>query len=146
LVSDVICDYFRERTKTMEPIDGAVEALLELNTRANVVMLTNLPHEQGDDRRENLRGLGLPFPVITNSGPKGPAIVDLAKRAAGPVVFIDDSPNFISSAYEYAPHVHLIHFVQDQRFEPLIERFPYVSLRTDTWQEALPHIHKLLLS
>ena len=48
---------------------------------ADVVLLTNLPHSAGDHRRENLAGHGLNFPVVTNSGPKGPAINDLAQPA-----------------------------------------------------------------
>lgn len=139
-VSQLITDFFRERTKFMTPIEGAVDALQKMGSLANVVMLTNLPHEQGEDRAHNLRELGLEFPVVTNSGPKGPAISHLAGLVQAPVVFVDDSPGFIASAQAHAPDVHLVHFVQDKRFDHLIERFPYVSLRTHHWDEALPHI------
>ena len=135
---------FRERTLHMQPIDGAIEALLHFGQRADVVMLTNLPHEAGDKRRLNLAGLGLPYPVVTNSGAKGPAIRALADMAQGPVVFIDDSPQFIASAYEYAPHVHLVHFLHDERFARHVEPFDYVSLHTDSWDEIGPHVLKLL--
>ncbi len=47
---------------------------MNIEKSADVIMLTNLPHEAGDDRRANLAGHGLNFPVVTNSGPKGPAI------------------------------------------------------------------------
>ncbi len=141
--SRLINDFFRLRTKYMQPIDGAIAALKSLSRSANVVMLTNLPHEQGEDRSENLKSFGLDFPVITNSGPKGPAIFELANRVKGPVVFVDDSPGFIASAYTHAPDVHLVHFVQDQRYEHLIEKFPYTSLRTHSWDVALPHIESI---
>ncbi len=103
LVSDLIDSFFADRTRHMEPIDGAIDSLLTIAAAADVVMLTNLPHSAGDDRRANLQDLGLPFPVITNSGPKGPAIKHLAAQMEGPVVFIDDSPYFISSSFEHAP-------------------------------------------
>ena len=88
---------------------------------------------------------GLPFPVVTNSGPKGPAISDLLRRAGRKdAVFIDDSPHFISSAYEHAPEVHLVHFLHDDRFARHIEPLDFVSLRTGSWSEAKPHIMGLI--
>ena len=144
-VADLISRFFDERTRHMEPIDGAVDSLLHIGEAADVVLLTNLPHTAGGHRRENLQGHGLPFPVVTNSGPKGPAIRDLLRRAGQrDAVFIDDSPNFISSAYEHAPEVHLIHFLHDHRFARHIAPLDYVSLRTDRWDEARPHIMGLI--
>jgi hypothetical protein len=144
-VAHLITRFFDERTRHMEPIDGAVDSLLHIGETADVVLLTNLPHEAGGHRRENLQDHGLPFPVVTNSGPKGPAIRDLLRRAGQrDAVFIDDSPNFISSAYEHAPEVHLIHFLHDHRFARHIEPLGFVSLRTDRWDEARPHIMGLI--
>lgn len=139
-VSGLIDSFFAGRTRHMQPIDGAIDSLLAIAASADVVMLTNLPHSAGDDRRANLGDLGLPFPVITNAGPKGPAIKHLAAQMAGPVVFIDDSPYFISSSYEHAPDVHLIHFMHDERFSRHVPVADYVSLRTHSWEEAKPHV------
>jgi len=144
LVSRLIDNFFAERTRHMEAIDGAVSSLLTISGEADVVMLTNLPHEAGDDRRANLADHGLPFPVVTNSGPKGPAISKLAAAAQGPVVFIDDSPSFIASAFEHAPEVHLVHFMHDQRFGRHVPPLEYVSLRAAAWDEARPHVLELI--
>lgn len=144
-VAELVSRFFDERTRHMEPIDGAVEALLHIGETADVVLLTNLPHTAGDHRRENLAGHGLPYPVVTNSGPKGPAIRDLLRRARQPAaVFIDDSPAFISSAFEHAPEVHLVHFLHDERFARHIGPLDFVSLRTGSWIEAKPHILGLI--
>lgn len=140
----VVVQFFAERTLDMQTIDGAVEALHSIEKSADVIMLTNLPHEAGDDRRANLAGHGLNFPVVTNSGPKGPAIQKIAAQIAAPVVFIDDSPGFITSAFHHAPDVHLIHFLHDERYARLVEPLDFVSLRTDTWQEMHPHVLKLI--
>ena len=140
IVNQLIDDFFAERTRHMEPIEGAIEALIHIGETADVVLLTNLPHSAGEDRRRNLAAHGLPFPVVTNSGPKGPAIRQLAIRAAATTVFIDDSPSFITSAFEHAPDVHLVHFLHDERFARHIEPFDYLSLRTGLWSEARPHI------
>lgn len=144
-VADLITRFFDERTRHMQPIDGAVDSLLHIGEVADVVLLTNLPHTAGDHRRDNMASHGLPFPVVTNSGPKGPAIGDLLRRAGRQdAVFIDDSPHFISSAYEHAPDVHLVHFLHDQRFARHIEPLDFVSLRTGSWTEAKPHILGLI--
>jgi hypothetical protein len=140
----IVVQFFAERTLAMQTIDGAVEALLNIKKTADVIMLTNLPHEAGDDRRANLAGHGLNFPVVTNSGPKGPAIKKMAGQVAAPVVFIDDSPGFITSAFEHAPDVHLIHFLHDERYARLIRPLDFVSLRTHTWDEVHPHVLELI--
>ncbi len=140
----IVSQFFAERTRYMKTIPGAVESLHEFARFADVVMLTNLPHEAGDHRRENLAGHGINFPVVTNSGPKGPAIKSIASQISAPVVFIDDSPSFITSAYEHAPHVHLIHFIHDERFARVVQPLEFVSLRTDNWAEIKPHVLKLI--
>jgi hypothetical protein len=136
----LIDDFFVDRTRHLEPIDGAVTSLQTIAHHANIVFLTNLPHHSAEARRENLSGLGLEFPLITNSGPKGPAIKTLAQMVEGPVVFIDDSPSFIASAFEHVPHARLVHFLHDERFAKHLKPIDYVSLRTASWDEARPHI------
>ena len=144
-VATLIDRFFEERTRHMETIDGAVDSLLHIGEVADVVLLTNLPHTAGDHRRANMADHGLPYPVVTNSGPKGPAIRDLLRRAGRKdAVFIDDSPQYLSSAYEHAPEVHLVHFLHDDRFARHIEPLDFVSLRTGQWSEAKPHIMGLI--
>ena len=143
-VMELVARYFSDRTLHQEPIEGAVEALLEIGETADVVMLTNLPHTAGDHRRANLSRHGLPYPVVTNSGTKGPAIAELVRRSRQQAVFIDDSPSFIESAYAHAPDVHLVHFLHDERFARHVEPLDYVSLRTGSWSEARPHVLALI--
>ena len=143
-IEKTVVQFFAERTLDMQTIEGAVESLHNIGKSADVVMLTNLPHEAGDDRRANLAGHGLNFPVVTNSGPKGPAIQKIASQVSAPVVFIDDSPGFITSAFHHAPDVHLIHFLHDERYARLVAPLDFVSLRTDTWEEMHPHVLKLI--
>ncbi len=144
-IADLVSEFFATRTRHMRPIDGAIDSLLEFGRMADVILLTNLPHSSGDHRRENLAEHGLPYPVVTNSGPKGPAIREIVSRAQQPAtVFVDDSPAFIESAREHAPDVHLVHFLHDQRFARHIEPLNYVSLRTDNWSEARSHILDLI--
>lgn len=143
-VSKLVDDFFIDQTEHMEAIDGAVPSLIALSDVASVVMLTNLPHHSRANRIKNLRGHGLPFDVITNSGPKGPAIKHLEGLTSGPVVFVDDSPGFVKSSYEHAPDVKIVHFLHDERFAKLHDPFHFVSLTTGTWDEAKEHIRGLI--
>jgi hypothetical protein len=136
--------FFAEKTRHLEPVEGAVEWLVEIAKLAEIVMLSNLPHEAAEARRENLRGHGLDFPLITNSGPKGPAVMAIAGNTQQTTIFIDDSPSFITSAYEHVPDAHLIHFLHDQRFARHLSPLPFVSLTTASWAEAGRHILMLI--
>lgn len=144
VVGELIENFFVAHTHELEPIDGAIEALLEIGGHANVVMLSNLPAGSADHRRENLRGLGLDYPLVVNSGPKGPAVKALAELVEAASVFIDDSPHFIASAREHAPDVHLVHFMHDERFARHVKPYDYLSLRAASWTEARPHVLELV--
>ena len=144
LVGEMVDDFFHQHTAELDAIDGAIAALHDLARDSQVVMLTNLPHHARDKRIDNLQKHGLDFPVVTNSGPKGPAIRHLADQTRETVVFVDDSPGFIASARQHAPQVRLIHFLHDDRFARHIEPLDFVSLRTASWDEALPHIKQLI--
>jgi hypothetical protein len=139
-VERLIDRFFVDMTLHMEPIDSAVDKLNEISKHANVVMLTNAPHGVAEDRRNNLLRHGLGFPVITNSGPKGPAIRALREMATGPIVFIDDNPGFLRSAHEWVPEIKLVHFMQDWRFRRYVKSMDFVHLHTSTWEEAGPFI------
>ena len=143
-VAKLIDDYFIEQTEHMEDIEGAVASLNALSDQATVVMLTNLPHHARDKRIINLKKHGLPFPVITNSGPKGPAIKHLSGRTTGPKVFVDDSPSFVKSSFEFAPEVKIVHFLHDERFSKLHQPLEFVSHTTGEWNDARRHIEELL--
>jgi hypothetical protein len=143
-LSKLIDDYFINQTEHMEAIDGAVQSLIALSNRASVVMLTNLPHHSRDKRITNLRRHGLPFPVITNSGPKGPAIKHLASRTSAPAVFVDDSPSFVKSSHEFAPEVKIVHFLHDERFKRLHKPFDFVSHTTGEWDDVRQHIESVI--
>jgi hypothetical protein len=143
-VGQLIGLFFAERTRHLEPVEGAVEWLLEIAKTGEVVLLSNLPHEAAEARRANLRDHGLDFQLVTNSGPKGLAVKAIAGETREAVVFVDDSPSFIASTHEHVPDAHLIHFLHDQRFARHLEPLPFVALTTGTWAEAGRHILTLI--
>jgi hypothetical protein len=135
---------FAARTRGLEAIEGAAQSLAELSAVAEIVMLTNLPREFLDDRRHNLARHGMNYPIVANSGPKGPAVARLAERAGRPVVFIDDNSGYLHSAYEALPSAALILFLQDQRFARHAPTPDWLSLRAADWPTAAAHIRKLI--
>lgn len=140
----LLMDFFAARTRHLEAIDGAAAALAAISQHADIVMLTNLPDEFRADRIANLAAHGIAFPVVTNEGPKGPAVSAIAAGRRAPVVFIDDNHGYLASARDHSPEVHLVHFLQDHRFGRHVEHFDYMSLRTDNWQEAEAHVMGLI--
>src|SRR3954453_9473539 len=60
----LIAEFFVERTKHLEPIEGAVEWLVAIGQAAEVVMLSNLPHAAAEARRLNLLRHGLNYSLI----------------------------------------------------------------------------------
>jgi len=143
-LGELLFGCFDARTRVMDAIDGAVDALLELGRHTEIVMLTNLPEDYLDDMVENLRGHGLTYPVVANSGHKGPAVKVLTDDLAHAAVFIDDSPNNIKSVGEWCPETHLIHFLPDQRFARHVPPMDGVALRTDNWTDARDYISTLV--
>jgi hypothetical protein len=143
-VRTLLLDFFEAEIANQSVVEDAVEVLGRLATVADVVLLTNAPHRHRETRRVSLAARGLPFPVLTNDGPKGPAMTTLAARAAGPVFFLDDSPSNLISVREALPEAHVIHFVADPRFFGMARPIPGMNLRTNRWLEVEDYIRSVL--
>ena len=144
MVGELLFGCFDNRTHIMDMIDGAADALNRLEPMAEIVMLTNLPERYLEQRVENLKSHGMHYPVVANSGHKGPAVQALINGSEHPVVFIDDSPSNITSVLEWCPETHLIHFIQDQLFARHVSPIDKVALRTDNWRETHRYIDDLV--
>ncbi|MEM1346382.1 MAG: hypothetical protein AAGI34_17600 [Pseudomonadota bacterium] len=130
--------FFHEEAHAQQAIEGAAEALARLSVKAQVMVLTNVPRHARETRIANLAGLGMGYPLVENSGGKGRALAWMAARVAGPVVFIDDSPNQIVSAARYAPEVVRVHFVGAPYVTALIPEVGEAHHRVASWAEAEP--------
>lgn len=139
-IGPTLMSFFEAETARLDVIEGAVEALEDLGSGADIIMLTNLPAQFREARIANLRAHGIHHPVVTNSGPKGPAIAALAASHTAPVVFIDDNNGYLKSAADHVPHTHLVHFMQDERFGRHVQREEHIHHRTDNWPDAHRHI------
>ncbi|MDR6627078.1 hypothetical protein [Caulobacter segnis] len=126
-------DFFRDGAGDLPPAMGAADALADLSTRAEVVILTNAPEHGRLSRAQWLKTHGFDYPLIINTGPKGPAAAELAARTSGPVVFIDDLLPQLESVAERAPTVGRFQMVSDERLRPLAPSAPDRHVRIDEW-------------
>ncbi len=142
--------FFAECSGRMPLMEGAAQALSDLARHGvQVVLLTNLPHQYQAARRRNLLRHGLNFPVITNSGPKGPPVSAISRMVREEVAFLDDHPDFLHSASQCCPpgkQVHLVHFVEEDlpftaHLPPL--HAPHVKVRD--WTEAHEVLRSILV-
>lgn len=143
-VRHLIHSFFAEETGNMTPVDGAQEALEALAGHAEIVLLTNMPDRFRATRLENLTMHGIHHPVVTNSGPKGPAAIEISRKAGNPVFFLDDTPGNVKSVKAALPEAHVIHFIADPNFAELVENIEGISLRSSNWPETLDHILSVL--
>jgi len=131
-----LLDEFRADLDWLDAVEEAVEVLHGLAPMMNIVVLSNVNETQAPARLRNFEKLGLPFPLISNSGPKGPFVKALAGRVQGPTFFIDDIPMHHASVAEGSPDVLRIHLIGDERLKPLLPVTPHAHLRAETWREA----------
>lgn len=128
-------DFFRDGADDLLPAEGAADALADLSTRAGVVILTNAPEHGRLARARWLKTHGFDYPLVINSGPKGPPAATLAKRTAGPSVFIDDLLPQLESVAASAPEVARFQMVSDSRLRPLAPSAPDRHSRIDHWPD-----------
>ena len=126
--------FFAERAEDIPPVPGAAAGLARLaRAGAQVVVLTNIPAGQRDARRMALARSRMPYPVVVNTGDKGPAAAWLAARARSPAVFVDDGPNNHVSVKQAAPGIACLHFVATERLARLVEKPPEADGRPEDW-------------
>lgn len=134
--------FFDGEMHRQTPIAGAVEAIAALQTRADVVVLTNLNDRHNAARRQQLLDHGIDVRVFTNQGPKGPALqAILDEYQPSHAVFIDDLAQHHGSAADMVPHIDRLHLCGEPTLAPHITcgfEAGHAHARIDTWEHALP--------
>ncbi|CAN5361023.1 hypothetical protein BH10PSE3_BH10PSE3_23060 [soil metagenome] len=137
-------DFFRDGAEDLLPAIGAADALADLSTRADMVILTNAPEHGRQARGKWLKTHGFDYPLVINSGPKGPSAAHLSERTASPSVFIDDLLPQLDSVAERAPWVNRFQMVADERLRPLAPSDPERHTRIDLWPDLKTAIERKL--
>ncbi|MDO8324054.1 MAG: hypothetical protein Q7U11_01135 [Phenylobacterium sp.] len=137
-------DFFRYGCGDMTPTPGGAQALQGLSEQAAIVILTNAPGPARLARARWLGRHGMDYPLILNTGPKGPLAAGLAAQTDGPSVFIDDLISNLDSVAEVAPHVTRFQHVADPRLRPLAPSKPDLHTRIDDWEELRAAIEQTI--
>lgn len=137
-------DFFDSEMPRQTPIKGAVHSILEIAKLADVVVLTNLMDHRRDARSDQLKAVGLDFPVVCNQGGKGEPLKKIIDEYQPDVaVFIDDLPQHHESAAKHAPECWRLHLVGEVAISQHIDcahAAGHAHARIDNWAEALPWI------
>ncbi len=140
-VKELIGSFFDECVDTIQAVEGAAEALIDLAKYFQIYVLTNVPAHCRARREENLAKQGIPFPVIANKGNKGKAVKAINDQTNSHTVFIDDLPPQHTSVANESAETHRIHFIADKRLQTMLPKAPDAHVRIDTW----PELHQYLL-
>jgi pyruvate/2-oxoglutarate dehydrogenase complex dihydrolipoamide acyltransferase (E2) component len=138
--------FFAEATEDLAPVDGAATALAAIarEAEAQIVVLSNLPLPARPARERALARHGMAYPLVANSGPKGPAVASLRQRVGAPAAFIDDIPHNHASVAQLAPSTLRLHYVADPRLAALLGPAPDCHHRVESWEDIRNHVAAML--
>lgn len=146
-VWELLNGFFDTEMHRQQAIEGAVAGINGLAEIADVVILTNLLDHRATPRAEQLRAVGIDFPVYCNQGGKGEALkAIIADYAPSVAVFVDDLGHQHHSVAENLPDVWRLQLVGEPLLSPRIEKEPMAHARIDVWTQAAPWIRDKLLS
>lgn len=135
-VTTLLDGFFSAQVDWQTLVAGASDALADIATGAEVVMLTAMPHRHRDARRRHLDALGLAYPLLTTEMAKGPAIHRLRGATQRPVAFVDDMLHNLASARGHVDDAHLFHLVADERLREMQPPAPDDVIVVADWPDA----------
>lgn len=145
-VRTLINTFFAERTATIPAVEGAAASLEALSKEGiQVLVLSNLPLAQREDRARALARNGMPYPIIANAGLKGPSVRAIAAGIKMPSAFIDDIGSHHDSVAEHAEAVHRLHFSSHPRLRALQGHIPTAHHQAESWDELEAELRARLL-
>lgn len=119
-------------------VPGAKAALDALAAEADIAILTNLRDEHQERRADQLRALGIDYPVFTNQGGKGEPVVRIIDQYQPSVaVFVDDLAVHHASVARAAPDVWRLHMIAEPKLAAVLPPAPDAHARIDDWGDAL---------
>jgi hypothetical protein len=143
-VTALLGDFFDAQADWQSVTDGAEQALASLGDRAEIVLLTAMPHRHRAARRAHLDALGLPYPLLTTEMAKGPAVAKLRGKKGRPVAFVDDQPSNLISARNSVADAHLFHLMADNSLRAYLPPVPDDIVSVEDWRDAAPKIASAL--
>lgn len=143
-VTALLGDFFDAQADWQSITEGAAEALAELGDRAQIILLTAMPHRHRAVRRAHLDALGVSYPLLTTEMAKGPAVAKLRGKGGRPVVFVDDQPRNLASVQNAVADAELFHLMADNSLRAFLPPVPDDVIVVQDWHEAAPKITSAL--
>ncbi|MER9297226.1 DUF2608 domain-containing protein [Mesorhizobium sp. M0621] len=143
-VTALLGDFFDAQADWQNITEGAAEALAGLGDRAEIILLTAMPHRHRAVRRAHLDALGVSYPLLTTEMAKGPAVAKLRGKAGRPVVFVDDQPRNLASVQDAVADAELFHLMADNSLRAFLPPVPDNVVVVQDWHEAAPKIASAL--
>ena len=131
----LINDFINQETLYQPEAPGASKILQKFKTRAEIIILTNVPTTAYSQRIKNLSDLNMCYPTISNVGLKGPALVEISKLTNNKCIFIDDNPYQIASAAEHTPTIYRFHFTACKIVKQSMPYAEGATHRPKSWSE-----------
>lgn len=144
LFGELINIFFDRHVEQQTLVDGAVENLARLSENCEIVILTNIPHIFAERRRNILLEHKLAYPMISNSGPKGPVIREISKLTSQKLVFIDDVSHHHHSVAENVPNCLRIQYIANEQLNAIEEKAEYCHYRCQNWPEITQIIEQII--
>ena len=135
-VSGLIDRFFASEAEHMKLAEGAGDAVEALSSRAQILVLTNVPLAQREARIRCLKAQGIDRPLVANEGGKGKALRWLWDRTEAPIAFVDDADAQLGSAKSHAPGIFTLHYVASDGLRRLVAGADNADARADSWPEA----------
>ena len=136
-VHNIINNFFKNKTVSMELVNGAKTSLHKLAESFNILILSNIPFEFYKKRKIALKKYDLNFPFFANKGPKGKTLDYISQIHKGNIWFIDDSPYQIKSVKQEANNINTILFINNKKLEDLINNKKYGDFFSNTWEKNI---------
>jgi len=134
-IKEIINDFFKSNTVTMNLMNGAKKSLKKLSSKFNIIILSNIPFDFYEDRLKALKKNNLDFPFYTNKGPKGNVMKKIALEFKNNIWFIDDSPFQIKSVQQAEKRIKTILFVGNTKLEKLIQHREHWDFFSNKWKK-----------
>ncbi len=132
--------FFERDVEDIDPAPGAAAQLARIAADASIVILTNAPKQSREPRARWLVKHGFDYPMVVNSGLKGPCVAAMTAMTSGKAAFVDDLLPNLDSVKADAPAVATFQHVADERLRPLAFSKPELHRRIDDWAELGPAI------
>jgi hypothetical protein len=129
--------FFDSEMHRQNVVPGAVEALAQIGTQADIVILTNIGDEYQAGRVEQLGAFDIRHRVLCNRGGKGRPVAELvAEFNPSVTVFVDDLAVHHESVAKHAPEVWRLHMIAEPRVAAHMPTAPSAHARIDEWPDA----------